>query len=683
MPDVAADGELKVSPPRATPKILPRPLILKPARVTFRKDDTSIVKYIRTRFKVTELQNLDETDFRKLNISSTGFLPLVELLPKKYIPPNSWLVDPQGSSESTKPSQRPAYIAVLSNGAKRPDHQKFYGFAKELLADLGTVYRSLRRDPPPEGLQNIKILHFRKFWIALHNVGRYWDDSLDPPETTVDGKGQQDEQLISNIIETAPITTDMDVDTVTSDEESIAEDSTVPVFTYTGRRTSTGSQMNSILSLNLAEAFLEPMMYAFGCHFDQVSQGAHDLFFVDSITTCLHTKLIFSRPKDPTLAKQGILEGPVAVLHAHASVTFGPDTHGEIDHFIRELKAILLCAQQRSRENEQAFSPGGGEWWGFSRGKWGHALNNGAGGLPGEAVSDPLTDLELFSENPSASKLKATSGTISHTRSSSRRILAATQCSNENESEYSTKGQNNGHLDEPMIDDESIPLNSSKGRIQVAPLTGEELKFRLSQSTLAYPSLYSEESDNLDSLHDHCSDSEAFSTASDVSDLAASKKRSFRTFANHDTLPTSEEISSTNGDAIIVLDVNAKRAELSRNPDLSRRSVLSSEFAADARIEEFAHFSHDESPKTDRGPNSHLDGHEHKTRKNDQYRLMLKNLREKSEFEQKARRTGIKMANQPAKNPFLSKHKNIRRIGMHPLATHDEVRYHSTPGGEN
>ena len=676
MESVAADGKLKATPPPATPKVLPRPLILKPARVTFHKDDNLIVRYIRTRFKVTELQNLEEEDFRKLNISSTDFLPLVELLSKEYIPPDSWLVDPRDSLERSKPSERPTYIAVLSNGTKRPDRDDFYGFAIELLADLATVYRSSRRDPPPEGLRNIAILHFRKFWIALHNVGRYWDDSLDTLETTAENKDRQDEQPVSIKVKTAPIATDSDVYTVTSDEETSEEESVVRNFTYTGRRTSTGSQMKSILSLNLAEAFLEPLMYAFGCHFDQVSQGAHDLFFVDSVTTCLHTKLIFSRPKDPALAKRGVLEGPIAVLHAHASVKFGPDTHGEIDLFVRELKAILLCAQQRSRENGQAFSPGGGEWWSLSSGKWGHALNNGAGGLPGEAVGDSLTDLDLFPENPPAARPAATSATTLQSRSSGRQNLAATCYPNENGSEQSAKNQSDEDLDEFTEDGELIPPGSPKGRIKVAPLTGEELRFRLRQSTLARPSLYLGESeDDLSSSYDYHSSTESLSATSDASDPAASKKRSFGTFTKHDTLPTAgEEIVSADRDTKIALDMDTERAQPPRNSEPSKRSVLSSKSANDTRSDGFGLISHDESLKTRHESNSHPDGYGHEIRKNDQYKSMLKHLREKSEPEQKARQIGVKMANRPAKNPFSSKHKNTRRIGMHPLASHDEVR---------
>lgn len=131
-------------------------------------------------------------------------------------------------------------------------------------------------------------------------------------------------------------------------------------------------------------AFVEMAAWPFGC---QVS--------VPTISPRLAVKtLLFPvrmtfeagrSPKDRSLARSGVLEGPVFVGQCRPETAFRAHDEnpgsgiGEISDLFREVGAMLLAAQERAREGATEVRPGEGKWW-TTAPRWGGATNDGPEG---------------------------------------------------------------------------------------------------------------------------------------------------------------------------------------------------------------------------------------------------------------------------------------------------------------
>ena len=113
--------------------------------------------------------------FVVINLESWGPVPLEELVLVHYLPPRSWEHEPTINHSEQQSFSSQVSSETLSNGAAIPSHEVYYTRKKELCLDKADVYKFLRQENP----KNIKIVHFRKFWIFLKQVGEYWDVSLD------------------------------------------------------------------------------------------------------------------------------------------------------------------------------------------------------------------------------------------------------------------------------------------------------------------------------------------------------------------------------------------------------------------------------------------------------------------------------------------------------------------------
>ena len=734
MPEVPADGVLKPTPPEATPVRLPKPLLLKPARVIYNGDDSVVVKHIGNKFAQFNLRRVTKRDLRKLNISSTGFLPLDELLVKEFVPPSSWLCSPEDSpiyiwqTNNTAPPSS----ALLLNGAQRPEHKQFYDCFQELGADLKNVYHSLRRDLPKEGYSTVRIRSFRKFWITLHQVGTYWDDSLDNLGKEIakqDMMNSQDnasrvllEAASDNVndptmlVDGYPLdTSDMDdyeLPDSDSDMEAQSPGPSTMTLTYTGRRTSTGSRMPVKLSMDLAENFLEPLMYLFGCYFDQKSRSEHNLHIVDSVIPCSNIKFIYSRPKDNSKLRKGILEGPIAVLHAYtyqgsgsiaskASQRVGKKKHetdqdsgsADMDHFFRELKALLLCAQERSRDGKRPIEPGYGEYWSRAYGKWGMATDNGAGDKPGEAVGEPLTDLDLF-------KLAGIPVPTSELFGSAPQDLLSHPDINMTETmsqaETVLGSGSNGRLDQESGDEEAREESHDSGT-----LVDSYEDYRedvLAQAATNLPSL--EPSTELANSLDESSVSNIASAIDNELTLTPTRKRSFTTFTGHrDGNPTTIESeavagpsqSDQNTTTAINHNVEGHNSNQDGVLDIDMEwAIPSTTLAGDNDIDmlssgpeahttnDLFHNSMSHRPR-DTTINRPITDPNSEASKQEWYRTKLMEERESQPYEKRKRLAGIAKANKPGRTLFAATSNEYKRIGIGAHDSHDDVSLTTSP----
>lgn len=721
---------LRPTPPEATAVRLPKPLLIKPAKVVYNEDDSVVAKHIRDKFAYFNLRRITKRDLRKLNISSSRVLSFEEVLVKEFVPPSSWLISLEDPPVFVWQTKTESYPALLLNGVRRPEHKQFYDVSQELGADLKNVYHSLRRDPPKEGHTIVSIRAFRKFWNTLHQVGTYWDDSLDNLEKETEEQATMHSQDNASrvlleaaskknnsptmLVDEYPLdTSDMDIDLPDSDSDFETQPLTpdAKTLTYTGRRTSTGSKMPAKLSMDLAESFLEPLMYLFGCHFDQMSRSEHRLHVVDSVIPCSNTKFIYSRPKDNSKARKGMLEGPVAVLHAYTyhgsdSMAFkagqpadktkhegsqgsGTSTPGQsqdsapedMDHFFRELKALLLCAQERSRDDKRPIEPGYGHWWSRHYEKWGMATDNGAGNKPGEAVGEPLTDLDLF-------KLAGSSSTPATTFASARQNLAA-HLKNMTTEETSQIGDQSdwgpsGRSDQEDREEEDVQ-GDQHNQAAMDPHT------ICRQDILAWTATNQslDASKDLTTRLGELPDSDNGSTADDEGAITSTRKRSFATFtgykngndtieseaiadpsqSNQNTSTVDSNVDVQNRDEDGVLDMDAEWAtptHSSTEDDVDMMSSSPSGALSDNIPRNPALAS--------QAPTEHaITGLNSEDVKKEWYRCRLMEERESQEYEKRKRLHGVAKANNPGRTLFTSTYNEYKRIGISIHDSHDDV----------
>ena len=332
-----------------------------------------------------------------LNVSLADELSLEHVVPKNFIPPQSWSKD-LATSESSKSSQAALSTShSLSNGAPAPGKEDFFIRVKELLHDNEDAFRAIQRKPPLPTRQPARIVYFRKFWEGLLLVAEHWDTSLDEYS---DHHNPKDESS-------------MDIDELCSEgidakskmEEDIGDKS--HRMTYTGRRTGTGRDMPAKYREDTVFAFVEALTWAFRCRLEQ-PHSQQSLKVQGTMIPIQHDASVHRVPKDVRKARKGLSEGPMLGVFCRDQTSFrGLDEiegegRQEILDLLRETGCMLMLAQKRAREGKEEEVPGMGKWW-ASAPRWG----GGAGGELG--VDNKGSTRERTSSESSRERFKKAS----------------------------------------------------------------------------------------------------------------------------------------------------------------------------------------------------------------------------------------------------------------------------------
>ena len=345
-------------------------------------------------FRFKRITDINSQHLEAINVQITPNVDVNRLVEVEFLPAKEWEKEPDTMNDAASgPSSK-----TLSNGAAIPSHEAYYLRLKELLYDCRDVYHFLNRARPEPTRKQVKVVHFRKFWSVLQQMGGYWDTSVD--DYLEEGSSQQDDPQQSStvsILSSTPSTSQapdaMDIDPSPTSQAPTTSPSNpastpVPSSTqeskppnYRGRRVSTGSAMPATIRDDLIRAFIDALAWPFGCRLERPRSQPH-LYLGATRINVDYSGLLFRTPEDRARNRAGMLEGPLCVVQCRNEMGFGNGNADVLD-LLKEVGALLAVAQQRAREGQSEVVPGADKWWAEKK-RW--------GGGNGEAVGTPLFD---------------------------------------------------------------------------------------------------------------------------------------------------------------------------------------------------------------------------------------------------------------------------------------------------
>ncbi|KAF3392586.1 hypothetical protein F1880_008561 [Penicillium rolfsii] len=369
-------------------------------------------------------QDITIDRFKPLNVHLESDVDVRCMFPAdqaQSLPPLPWEDESENQSVvENQDHERP----LMSNGLPYPTKDRFETLKNELALDNEDTFREVARLPPREGRARVRVTQTRKFWTGLEHMAQYWDTSLDnyferpaSPTTTTLAEGEGDEMLdtddaSADLGEPGPAEPTMDVDQDDSamdgrapsngmDSEGSEQASQPMVKRYTGRRVGAGSEMPDEMRDETIRGFVEMIAWPFGCQVTVPTLPPR--LRVQNLLFPVRQSFHAARsPRDRTIARSGILEGPVLVAQCRPETGFRStnDAPGasiaEVCDLFREVGGMLLAAQERAREGAVEVRPGEGKWW-TTAPRFGGAPNDGilddlvknAGGMP---LPDPMLE---------------------------------------------------------------------------------------------------------------------------------------------------------------------------------------------------------------------------------------------------------------------------------------------------
>ncbi|KAI9739105.1 MAG: hypothetical protein M1834_007318 [Cirrosporium novae-zelandiae] len=308
-----------------------------------------------------------------LGISIHANVDIQDLVPPSrpdgtsYIPPLP-IPGPPGPLQPITSGDPKSVRYLMANGRPAPNLVDFETRVSELMIENDEAWRVVQRRPPPEGKPRRKLAYFRSFFEKLLLMAQYWDSSADNYYTIEDEEAANDSNPTRSKDENA-----MEVD----GEEKHTR------LVYKGRRLGNGTEMPEIYREDAVIAFIQGIVYAFGCSVSQPRLPPR-LALNKTLFPVRQTAVVYRLPNDRQQARRGILEGPVMVIQCRPEISFQSEgekpgeAQAERLDLLREVASSLLTAQERSRDGHTEVKPGEGQWW-TTAPRWG----GGSGGEVG------------------------------------------------------------------------------------------------------------------------------------------------------------------------------------------------------------------------------------------------------------------------------------------------------------
>ncbi|PGH14779.1 hypothetical protein AJ79_02795 [Helicocarpus griseus UAMH5409] len=355
---------------------------------------------------VKKPQNISSAHLEALNLTTESDVPVSDIVPSgvlKTLPPYQWTGQPSTSDASSGTDAMPVPV-LMSNGSPFPNKEKYDVLRQEISYDRDDAFRTVSRLPPRPGREKIKVTQSRKFWAGLEQVAQYWDTSLDQyverPDDDEPAK-EENESPDKMHIDSQPSAEKKDGETEAqhSDKNSETSKGSGTKTMYIGRRIGTGRECPDDIREETLRGFMEMVAWPFGCQASIPSLPPR--LQVKGLLFPVRQNFIVARsPQDRQVARKGILEGPMVFVQCRGETSF----HDEKDEsgsrymekcdLLREVAAMLLFAQERTREGQAEVRPGEGKWW-TMKPRWGGADNPGPEGdkentdKPKETAPDP------------------------------------------------------------------------------------------------------------------------------------------------------------------------------------------------------------------------------------------------------------------------------------------------------
>ncbi|WEW57903.1 hypothetical protein PRK78_003370 [Emydomyces testavorans] len=388
VPSLAVDTDKERNPPpAATSPDFPAYV---PDSASWSGNEPSCDKLHQLLSKLRRPQDLSPEYLKALNLRVESDVLPTDLIPEdslQSLPPFQW---EEESEQSETPATAPAIAAknLMSNGSPFPDKEKYNLLRRELLFDNDDAFRTLSRLELLPGRPKIRLTHSRKFWTGLEHIAQYWDASLDqyiehsaPEPSAAGARSSNDQTQNKDGAVKEPFEDTMDIDRDVANKNTNSNpvmpelESSKPKMTYKGRRIGTGKNMPESIREETIRGFMEMIAWSFGC---QISiPTIPPRLFVKGLLFPVRQNFIISRvPQDRQIARKGVLEGPVLFSQCRSDIEFHDPNDGsqsrypEICDLLRETAAMLLFAQERSREGATETKPGDGKWW-ATEPRWG------------------------------------------------------------------------------------------------------------------------------------------------------------------------------------------------------------------------------------------------------------------------------------------------------------------------
>ncbi|EPS29161.1 hypothetical protein PDE_04110 [Penicillium oxalicum 114-2] len=425
LPSASSEPEKERNPP-STPTPLDFPVYNLPEIVP-NDADSNLSDLHGLLAGIKRPQDITLDRFQPLNVQVDSDVDIRHMFPAdqtQSLPPLPWEIDtddPNVSSSRESEDEEEVTHPTMSNGAPYPPRERYETLRKELALDNEDTFREVARLPPREGRSRVRVTQTRKFWTGLEHVAQYWDTSLDNyferPVTPTSVSGEGDsldlDGSAADLGEPGPAEPTMDVDQGMGNDPTLADPSEQvshpSVKKYTGRRVGAGSEMPDEMRDETIRGFVEMIAWPFGCQVTAPTLPPR--LTIQNLLFPVRQSFYAARsPRDRTIARSGILEGPVLIAQCRSETAFrGPGEapgsgRGELCDLFREVGGMLLAAQERAREGEVEQRPGEGKWW-TTIPRFGGAPNGGIlDDLVKSAHGLPLSDsiLEEHATKPSS-----------------------------------------------------------------------------------------------------------------------------------------------------------------------------------------------------------------------------------------------------------------------------------------
>lgn len=348
---------------------------------------------------VSLLQKIQRPADIKLNHFEALSLHVIDSKPEDLIPESSYLPPVKewnAIASDNLPEANDATRKPLCNGKISPGVQTYRERQDEIRIENTAAFRSIRRIPPPTGESAVRLGNAYEFFKNLEFFSGYWDDTSLPPKEEVTEVTSSDE----------PLPSCEDTEKEISEIDLFSEDKPIPTQQATHHRTGNGSQLPPEYRQNLITSFVKLVAYDFGCNVSlprseprlylTPSDSSKPTSYFNSSAT-----FIFRTPTDRSSARGGIIEGPVAAVSCRTSTVFATDADSRLD-LAREVVAVLLTAQHRSREGRTEKRFGENQWW-TTKPRW--------GGGPGGPIGKEADKSDEPSISPSTAAKVATEAT--------------------------------------------------------------------------------------------------------------------------------------------------------------------------------------------------------------------------------------------------------------------------------
>jgi hypothetical protein len=347
------DPNVDKHPPRAATKVsFPdiRPLMSVQTKPWTEADHPELDKILSQSSAVTRGKATEKLIWTALNINFKPGVTLQQLIDssaaKDFFPPFNWMSPPIGEAQEKEiPAKAVAEgdVPRLHNMKALPNRESFYSRVHDLMYSNEEAYHGLRR-ATEDGKPAPRITHGRLFFIALDEMGQYWDSSQD--------------QYIR--------------------KPKNGKDKGPLVFTkepngsggkYRGYRIGNGQAMPSGLRLNTVKALVELAMYPFAfimpAFESKETNNPNKYVEIKTLRISIPelTRRIWRIPALTDKARLGIGEGPVLGISCRDGFMFSSGHWDGPKDLMKETSALFILALERARHGKKETWPGEGKAW--------------------------------------------------------------------------------------------------------------------------------------------------------------------------------------------------------------------------------------------------------------------------------------------------------------------------------